>query len=116
MKRLAMFAPIQMNLFLAGKTLMAMKSEDLTDFNSGTVTGAKYTVLIWSDKTDYGDPNVSNAGETFTVKIIGAKPRSITQPTQVNLIEPSGVIYGDYRNNLSVTAKDVVPVQRKEAQ
>ncbi|WP_342536521.1 hypothetical protein [Sporosarcina sp. FSL K6-3508] len=112
MKRLNLFTKMMIDEFLEGKVLMAMKSEEAVDFNTKEVIGAKYTILIWKDECPYYDrDDISNAGETFSVKVKGAKPKKIIQPILVELLEPSGVIFGDFRNQLSVTAKDVVPVK-----
>lgn len=112
MKKLSLFTKMMIDEFLEGKQLMAMKSEEAIDFNTKEVIGAKYTILIWKDECPYYDQaDISNAGETFSVKIIGVKPKIINQPIPVELIEPSGVIFGDFRNKLSVTAKDIVPIK-----
>ncbi|GGL63027.1 hypothetical protein [Sporolactobacillus putidus] len=111
MKKLNQFTTFDVDRFFKGKELMAMNSEDLEDFNSGKIIGAKYIIVIWADNTDYGKEGVSNKGQQFDVKILDAKPKDIPNPVRVQLVEPSARIYGDYRNELTVTAKDVVFVQ-----
>lgn len=114
MKKLNLFNRMMMDEFLEGKVLMAMRSEEAVDFNTKDIIGAKYTILIWQDHSPYyEEDDISNAGETFFVKVIGAKPKAITQPTLVELIDPSGSIYGEFRNQLSVKAKDVVPLKKE---
>lgn len=111
MKKLNLFTKMMIDEFLEGKVLMAMKSEEAIDFSTKEIIGAKYTILIWKDECPHYDGNdVSNAGETFSVKVKGARPKKITQPIAVELVDPSGVIFGDFRNQLSVTAKDVIPI------
>lgn len=108
MKRLNIFSHVDVETMVANMELKAMKSEILSDFETKKELGAKYTVLIWSDSNDYGTIGVSNAGETFTVKVLGQKPKSIETPIDMELVNPTGVIYGDYRNQLSVTADDII--------
>ncbi|MFT8878344.1 MAG: hypothetical protein ABF913_02090 [Oenococcus sp.] len=108
MKKLNNFVSFDTKAFLQGKVLMAMKSENLVDFESQMILGAKYTIIVWSDSTNYGDATASNAGETLIVKVKGAQPKEIKQPTKVTLVNPHGVVFGDYRNQLSITADDVV--------
>lgn len=108
MKRLNVFSHVDVETMAANMELKAMKSEILSDFETKKELGAKYTVLIWSDSNDYGTIGISNAGETFTVKILGQKPKHIETPIDIELVSPTGIIYGDYRNQLSVTADDIV--------
>lgn len=108
MKRLNIFSHVDVETMVSNMELKAMKSEILSDFETKKELGAKYTVLIWSDSNDYGTTGVSNAGETFTVKMLGQKPKPIETPIDIELVNPTGVIYGDYRNQLSVTADDII--------
>ena len=108
MKRLNAFSHVDVETMTSNMELKAMKSEILSDFETKKELGAKYTVLIWSDSNDYGTIGVSNAGETFTVKILGQNPKPIETPVDIELVNPTGVIYGDYRNQLSVTADDII--------
>lgn len=91
-----------------------MKSENLVDFESQSVLGAKYTIIIWQDHTDYGDKDISNQGETLVVKVKGKEPHPVSSPSIVTLVNPNGVVFGEYRNQLSITADDVL-IEKKGA-
>lgn len=106
-KKLGMFLTFDGEKFFKEKKLMGMMAESLLDENQNPI-GAKYTIIVWEDRTNYGDPRVSNVGDTYKVKVIGKPVKAINQPIQIKLIDPSGVVYGDYRNQLSVSAKDII--------
>ena len=78
------------------------------DFNSGELLGTKYEAVIVEDKTDYGisnsDTYVNNLYEKFTVKVPKDKNVSVPMNSEIRLINPNANVYGDYRNQLSVTA------------
>ncbi|MHC5247500.1 hypothetical protein [Enterococcus sp. LJL90] len=109
MKKLNKFVKFDIDEFLENIELIVMKSDILVDFETKKVLGAKYSIIVWSDTHNYGgDTNgVNNVGETFTVKVLGKKPMAIPSPCKVDLINPNGNVYGEFRNNLSVTAEDV---------
>lgn len=108
MKKLNQFVEVQVDRMISNMRLMVMKSEVLKDFESGNLVGAKYTIIVWKDSNDYGDEGISNAGETFSVKVLNKDPKTVDQPTYVKLVNPTAVIFGEYRNQLSVTATDVI--------
>lgn len=109
---------MDMNAFLDGAQVLVMKSETLKD-GDGNALDAKYTLSFWSDADDllakYGDPEVTNKGEIFTVKVLGQSAKAIVRPKELDhLVNPIGKIWGDYRNNLSVTADDVILVKEAD--
>lgn len=119
MKKLGIFLKVDFDALFSGANVLVMKSEVLKD-SDGNAKGAKYTLLFWEDAPDllakYGDAEVSNSGETFTVKVLGKAPKSVAKPTKLaRLVNPTGKVWGDFRNQLSVTADDVELVAPKEA-
>lgn len=119
MKKLGSFLKVDFDALFSGASVLVMKSEVLKD-RDGNAQGAKYTLLFWEDAPDllakYGDAEVSNAGETFTVKVLGKTPKPVAKPTKLaRLVNPTGKVWGDFRNQLSVTADDVELVAPKEA-
>jgi len=102
--------------FLLGKTLQVVSCGPLVDYETKSKIGTKVGVVITSDETEYkvrDGETVSNVFEKFNVKVVG-KELTLTPGTVVNLVNPRGVVYGEYRNNLSVTADDIQPVQSKK--
>lgn len=93
--------------FLADKKLMAFKSDLLTD-SEGKDVGRKYTVVVMEDNTKYNNPSISNVGDSYTVKVKGKVHEDLIFPCEVELIEPSGVLYGEFRNQLSLSAKKII--------
>ena len=53
LKGLRQFVVFDANKFLKGKELLLMNEEDLVDYDSNKVVGAKLKVIIWSDNTSY---------------------------------------------------------------
>lgn len=56
---------------------------------------------------------VNNLYEKFTVKIKLPYTVDITVGSEVKLLSPSAVVYGDYQNKLSVTAEGIESVSQK---
>lgn len=107
MKQMNKFTQFDAITFSEKVELMAMKSEILKDFETKDEIGAKYTIVVWSDYHDYGDTDVTNVGETFIVKIIGKKPKEILKPSIVEITNPIGKVYGEFRNQLVMEASDI---------
>ncbi|MHA5112431.1 hypothetical protein ATX60_10215 [Oenococcus oeni] len=109
MKKLNSFEKFDLENFLKEKTLLVMNSSVLTDYDSGKEIGSKYRFLIWQDNTTYvnGEKGI-NGGESFNVKVLDKAPKEIKKPTPAKIISGIGKLYGDYRSELSITAKDIV--------
>ena len=75
--------------------------------------GRKVDVVIVKDGTQYKQKDgesVSNLYEKFTIKI----PKDVKIPSNayVALVNAEGTVYGEYRNQLSVTADDIRVLQQ----
>lgn len=104
MRKLNAFQKFDFNAWHTGKKFM--------------VTGVKYNekkgcvtldVVITEDKTDYGDPTVSNVYEKFKVHCIQDKSEDAVAKYTVNqaiVFKNVGrcSVWGDYNTNLSVEA------------
>ena len=86
MKKLKLFAPFNAELFFSNIDLQFVKLEEV--YTDGIKSGFKYHLLIIADN------NKCNINFTFG--------------TIVELINPSASIYGDYQNQLSIKADNVV--------
>ncbi|EAW7178336.1 hypothetical protein LMV59_000603 [Listeria monocytogenes] len=106
-KKLSAFLYFDAENYFEKKILLAMQSEPLKNENQ-EIIGSKYTVIVWEDATDYGDQSISNIGDTYKVKVIGKHLKKIDSPSEVKLINPSGIVYGEFRNQLSVSAEDII--------
>mgnify|MGYP006928980325 CR=1 FL=1 len=113
LKKLSAFKQFDNQSFFEPKALMAMSEEQWVDFESGKKLGTKLNVVIWQDQSDYGDPTITNVGQTLSVKIAGREPHNIA-PHLVRLINPEATIYGEYQNQLSVRADDVEDLEGGE--
>lgn len=94
--------------FLAGKRFLYLKSSPWVV--DGKEMGSKVVVQIIEDTTQYGKPGVSNFGEQLTIKIRDLAPSAFSQlkplATEVVITDVErAVVYGEYRNNLSIIGK-----------
>lgn len=110
MKALMQFLHFDCAKFFGRKTLSVVLCGPLSDYNTKEIIGSKVTVAITRDETEYkakADGTVpSNLFEKLVVKVPG-KSLSLAAGSVVELVNPTAVVYGDYRNQLSVTAEDV---------
>lgn len=111
LKSLPYFLVFMLAEFLKGKRLVFLKADLWKD---GEVeVGTKVTVQIVSDNTQYPQPNISNFGEQITVKVRGVAPTAYSQfkplSTEVVIKDVErAVVYGQYRNQLSIIASVAV--------
>lgn len=104
--------------FLKGKELTVTNIKPWQDFDSKEILGVKVEVAITKDDTVYPagrDGNVmTNLFEKLTFKVpknsVDVKANDIVTP-----VHPVASIYGDYQNQLSITADDVVAVKNEGA-
>ncbi len=109
LKKLNMHLKFDTNGFLANKKLMTVGVQEWKDFETQNLLGTKVEVVIVEDKTDYGTTDgtvVNNLYEKLSVKI-PAKLNNVPMNAIVRLIKPEAVIYGEYRNALSITAESI---------
>ncbi len=113
MKKLNQFTLFDWNSFQKGKTFVCIGISPWKDFESGEIIGTKVESVIASDETNY---NVKD-GETVTnlyEKLVFKVNKDIDIPINA-VIHPKGVqasVFGEYRNQLSCTAEDIVIVSK----
>ena len=109
LKKLNRFTYFDMEGFLAGKRLLVTGISEWKDYDTQKPLGSKVEVVIAADKTDYGVAEgevISNIYEKLTVKV----PKmglGFPLNTEVRLVNAEAMVYGEYRNQLSVTAENV---------
>jgi hypothetical protein len=109
LKKLSLFQYFDIDTFLAKKKLMTVGVQEWKDFETQNILGTKVEVVIVEDKTDYGNSDgnvVNNLYEKLSIKI-PAKLNNVPMNTVVRLINPEAVVYGEYRNALSLTAENI---------
>ena len=112
MKKLRLFAPFDAKLFFSKIELQFTKVEPIRE-NDKTV-GFKYNLLICDDQHNYGEERSLNIGEVIKVKIEDVNSNTnFTFGQKVELINPRASIYGEYQNQLSVKADDVIVKKSK---
>lgn len=107
MKKLRLFTPFDAKLFFSNIELQFTKVEPIRE-NDKTV-GFRYNLLICDDQHNYGEESSLNIGEVIKVKIEDVNSNTnFTFGQKVELINPRASIYGEYQNQLSVKADNVV--------
>lgn len=114
LKKLSMFQYFDIESFLAKKKLMTVGVQEWKNYETQNILGTKVEVVIVADETDYGSSDgnvVNNLYEKLSVKI-PAKLNNVPMNTEVRLINPEAVVYGEYRNALSITADNIEIVEK----
>lgn len=115
MKKLRSFLNFDTQRFFSGKELRVAGAEPWYEYidkvKQEKPIGTKYKLVISVDNTIYNPEKPAedarvNEGELVVVKV--AKPKKEFGKFAVaKLVEPTATVYGDYQNELSVTAKDI---------
>lgn len=113
MKKLNKFQSFNWEAFAKGKTFMATGCKPWIDFDSQKNQGTKVGYIIIEDKTDYGlqeGEDVSNVWEKGVIKI--RKDINIPEKSIVQLKGVRASVYGEYRNQLSIEADEIVVISK----
>lgn len=111
MKKLSFFEKFDWESFIKGKKLAVAGINEYVDFETKKHLGTKVKVVIIEDHTDYGIEGgnpVSNKYESMTFKCF----KDIDLPLD-SIVVAKGVkatVYGEYHNQLSLYADDILPV------
>lgn len=119
MNNLGQFLNFDAAAFLSGKKLQYVDKANWTDHDTGALLGTRVDLVIIEDGTAYrakadGTPARTNRFEKLTVKVPGAV--SLPADAIVELVNPVGTVWGDYRNQLSMKAdevREIVPATAK---
>lgn len=119
MRYLNQFLSFKLSEFMKDKTIISVGVSDLVDYNADKkVIGCKISAVIYKDDTLYSRPDddtSSNVFEKLSIKVPGKK---LNIPNNVEIKLPdtaTAVVYGEYRNQLSITSPDGVIVVNKKA-
>lgn len=114
MKKLSQFLIFDMDAFSNGKLYQVTGVREWVDYNTKVHMGVKIDTIIAKDSTPYKQKDgeiVTNQYEKLTIKC--KKDVKVPLNAYVMPINAVGVVYGDYRNQLSVTADDIRIMQPK---
>ena len=109
MKKLSVFLHFDCQSFLEGKQLQALSQKDWVNFETKNVLGTVVEAVIVEDHTDYHlkpGEQVTNLFEKMNVKVAKTGVR-IPVGAKIELVNPVGTVYGDYRNQLSIRCDDI---------
>lgn len=109
LKHLSDFAPFQFGKFADGKKFVSTGCTQWLDYETKKLLGTKIDLVIIEDSTDYltkPGETVTNQYEKFVAKI-AKTDISVPNGSVVELVNPVAVVFGQYRNQLSVKADDI---------
>lgn len=108
LKKLNQFLKFDWEGFANGKTFQVISISEWVDYNTKAHMGKKYEALITKDITPYKQNNgehVTNAFEKITFKV--SKDVNVPAGAYIEPVNVTATVYGDYRNQLSVTADNI---------
>lgn len=112
MKLLSQFVKFDLESFLKGKTLEVNGYTAWDDFTSKKHLGTKLETVITKDNTVYDQKegeDVTNRYEKLVIKV--KKDVTFPRDTKVLPVNATATVYGEYRNQLSVTADDIKVIE-----
>lgn len=114
MKKLSQFLKFDFEEFSVGKLYQVIGIAPWVDYNTKAHMGIKLETIIAKDTTPYKCKDgevVTNRYEKLTFKC--KKDVQVPINAYIMPVNAVGVVYGDYRNQLSVTVDDVKIMQPK---
>lgn len=115
MKGLNAFTRFDWPAFSEGKKLAVAGITEYVDYETKKHLGSKVKVVIIEDNTDYGtsgDKPINNKYECMTFKC--TKDIDLPMDTFVEAKGVKATVYGEYHNQLSLYAEDIVPINRNK--
>ena len=113
MKQLNQFISFDFARFSAGLTFEVVDCTPWVNRDTGELLGTVVEVAIVKDLTDYGEGKGKGLNKYEKLKFKTPRSVSIASGMIVTPIKPVAKIYGEYRNQLSVTCDDVHVVESK---
>ena len=112
MKALNQFTRFDWEQFSKDKNFRCTGCSEWSDYNTKTHCGKKVAVVITRDDTQYkskSSDTVTNLYEKLTFKC--ARDVQIPTGSYVVPVNPVAVVYGEYRNMLSIKCDDIKILQ-----
>lgn len=116
MKHLTQFQKFDMEGFLKGKQLLVTSVSEYVDYETKKHLGVKAEVVIIKDDTEYKQKpgeQTTNRFEKFTIKLLSDKDIPIN--SYIYPVDVTAKVYGQYNDQLSVTAGDIKIAQGGKA-
>ena len=105
MKKLTQFIVFDCEAFFKDKVLDSIDKRIWKEYQTGKERGTEYEIGIIEDNTKYvlkDGETATNRSDKFKAHIEGKKDLSVPINAVVKLINPRGIVSGDYKNQLSV--------------
>ena len=116
MKALTLFNTFDWLSFSKDKELVVTGCAEWQDYKTHQHMGTRVYCVIAKDNTRYfyhGENVVGlNEYERFSVKV--PKNISVDRGSRIALVNPRATVYGQFNNNISITADDVKVINQKE--
>ena len=114
MKKLSQFIMFDFDAFAKDKGFLCTGTKPWTDHESGVLRGTKVEAVIVRDKTPYAPSKDGEAVTNLFEKIVFKVPSKISVPVSSEIVpvNPVATVYGEYHNQLSVTAESIKVVSK----
>ena len=114
MKNLSQFVRFDWDSFAEGKDFQVTCVKPWKDYqNQEKILGTVIEVFISQDLTHYitrDGSKVSNRGEKLSIKVPGSN-LEVDIDDYVTPVNPVATVFGEYRNQLSVRADDIIVIK-----
>lgn len=105
-KKVRKFQKFDMAEYIRKKELRAIAFRDWVCWDTKKKLGTIVETVIFADATDYGDPAITNVFEKLAWKI-PKDSMDIPVNSVVVPVNPTGVLYGEFQNQISAKADDL---------
>ena len=113
MKNLGQYNIFDFESFSKGKAFEVVNCSPWVERATSKLLGTVVEVVIIKDETNYGEGKGKGLNKYEKLKFKTTNSVSITSGKIVTPINPVAKIYGEYRNQLSVTCDDIKVVESK---
>lgn len=115
-KGLQQFLRFDWEAFFADKRLKTIGCEEWREYETQSIRGSKVIAVIVADKTVYKTKADGQAPNNLYEKVTIKVPKqlvNVPMNTEVQLINPTVTVYGEYKNGLSIIAEDVKFIEKQ---
>ena len=116
MKGLQQFLRFDWEAFFEDKKMKTIGYEEWRDYATQSIRGGKIIAVIVSDKTAYKAKSdgqvINNLYEKVAIKV-PKQLSNVPMNAEVQLINPTVTVYGEYKNGLSIIAEDVKFIEKQ---
>jgi len=118
LKHLGQFSDFGIERFLADKTTMSTGCSQLIDYDTKEHVGTKVEGVFTRDDTQYKQKNGENVTNLYNKIVYKVMKKGLNVPVGSIIVpvNPKATVYGEYRNQLSITCEDIQIISQQSVQ